>query len=522
MDYFVDFTAAEFGDGLSHVHAPSNGAPGAWNTLVGWETQLYNLLADGDRVWIRRTGTGVTGNALLLQYSDKKVAWIGWPSSSDEYYDVRPGTGGPSPDPRTDWDPDTSTYTHADMTLLFYGSNQRFHRLRVAGGVISDFTISNTDFANCVFEDLFELPGDEPFGQTPTGILCRFCEFTSSSLVYMTDSRDISFIFCSFKREGTGNSLDAYRSHGITFFGCASTFTALPFFFDECGAVSILGSNLPGITLDNCSMVHMANCATQGSHTYGVNLVNCTGPVALNDSVLNGSAADLRVQGQGGAINCRHLELYHDVVQFSPASSNWLPNAFPMLNISEYGGDPTDYRAWQWGGQIRADTTVYRHGSYPISYRLEPSTIPPMNCPRLVLNMWGLEMTYMDQEPLSYHIVAIHCLHDGWPASTLHQGTIWGQADVGDMDYDVFGLAGRRLCFPGRYTSNVAYQREDLEPDPNSTWENQGTMTPFVVYVPMVAQHNDPVNLRVPIRLILAASNGSGVIYVDPVPRMAG
>lgn len=520
MDYFVDFSAAEFGDGLSHVQAPSNGAPGAWNTLVGWETTLFNLLQNGDRVWIRRTGTGVTGNILFMQYLDKKVAWIGWPGTGDEYYDTRPGTGAPSPDPRTDWDPDTVLYDYADMTSLFYGSNQRFHRISFSGDVISDFTMANTDFENCRFEGLFELPGDEPFGQTPTGILCRFCEF--HGLIELTMSRDVTIMFSKLRRTGTGKQLDAYRTHGLTMYSIDTLSGVLPFYLDECGGVDITAGTYPMMEFDACSMVHMSNVQIVGSHAYGVNLINCSGPIALNDSWLSGNTKDLRIQGKSAIVNCRHLELAHEWVEFNPASSTWTPNSFPMLNISEYNGDLDDYRSWQWGGEIRSDTSIYRHGSYPVSYRLEPSTLAPtVGVPRLVLNMWGLEMTYVDQPPLSYQNVAIHGLHDGWPASVLHKGSIWGQSDSGDLDYIGWPLPGKRFCYPGRYYSNITWDRADLVEDPNSTWENQGSMTPFVVYVPLPIFHNDPVNLRVPIRLILAATNGSGVIYIDPIPRIA-
>jgi len=525
MDYFIDFTAAEFGDGTAHTHAASEGAPGCWNAVTGRETEIINALSSGDKVWIRRVGTGVSGNAMLLQYYDGKVAWIGWPESGDEYYDTRPGTGGPSPDPRTDWDPDTLTYDYADIALLTYGSNQRFHRINVTGDAYGDWGQFRADFENCRFEGTLELLGDPP-GQTPYQNTFRHCDFYGP--VEVTGARDLLFNFCSFQRDdgGANKSLSIKWSYGVYVYGCYSPSGADPFWISESGAIELTASDLPGIEFDRCSMIKMANVGIVGTHAYGVNLVNCTGPVSLDDSWLNGSTADLRVDWErggvhsAGIVNCRHLELSHETVHFDPVSGGFLPDSFPMLNMSEYNGDPTAYKSWQWGGQITADTTIYRHGSYPISYKLEPNTFGPNWCPRLVVNMWGLEVTYVDQEPSSFGFFAIHGLHEGWSSATLNQRTLWAETDSGDASG--FGLQGKRFTFATRSVLNPAWEITPLEDDLTSTWENQGSLTPFVLYAPLPAIHTDPVNLRVPIRLILAAFSGAKVIYIDPIPRMAG
>lgn len=524
MDYFVDFTAAYFGDGLSHTHAASEGAPGCWNAISGHETVIYSTLAAGDKIWIRRVGLNPPsgGNAIWMQYLDTKVAWIGWPEGSDEFFATRPGTGAPSPDPRTDWDPDCILHEHADITYLAFGSNQLFHRLHMSQPTFSDYTQGDCEFVNCEFDGYIEFPGDAGVSQIPHSNYFKFCVF--NDLILMTDCRDICFVLSSFRMTSgvSTRQIDALRSHGVVVYGSSSVSGVLPFYFHNCGGIEIYGYNGGMIEFDTCSGVHVNAFGNHGGQTYGINLINCTGAINLTDSRLSGTGADLRVQGHGATLNCRHLELVHDTVAFSPASSTWTPNSFPMLNISEYDGDPTDYRSWQWGGEIRSDTTIYRHGSYPVSYRLEPSTLLPNWCPRLMVNTWGLEMTYMDQEPYSYFYVAVHGLHEGWPQTTLHANTIWGETDCGDLGMAGWGFQGRRFTWLTRTYRTKPWNRQDLIEDPNSTWENQGSMTPFVIYVPIMVQHGDPVNLRIPIRVVLATFSGAKKIWIDPIPRISG
>ena len=100
-DIYVDFSAANDGDGTTHTQAASGGAAGAYNTFIG------KTFSSGDKVWIRRQNrAGQTANVTSWTAG---AHYIGWPISGDPFYASRPAGA------QAAWDGDSDT--HAQVTF---------------------------------------------------------------------------------------------------------------------------------------------------------------------------------------------------------------------------------------------------------------------------------------------------------------------------------------------------------------------------------------------------------------------
>jgi len=136
--YFVDFSAANNGDGSSHVQAPTPGGVGAFNSLVGLSFSI------ADVYWVRRQISSEPYSTINMNSTGVKL--IGWPLVGDTYFHERPT------DVRSAWDGDLET--HAKASYRF--TNLQFteiHRLDLT--TVDSFTViaasSNITIQNCVF-----------------------------------------------------------------------------------------------------------------------------------------------------------------------------------------------------------------------------------------------------------------------------------------------------------------------------------------------------------------------------------
>lgn len=82
-NYFLDFSAANNGDGSDGAQAGAPAAPGAFNQLTAAEN--VTILA-GDSVYLRRTGTASVKTILFKN----GVKYYGWPKAADENFATRP------------------------------------------------------------------------------------------------------------------------------------------------------------------------------------------------------------------------------------------------------------------------------------------------------------------------------------------------------------------------------------------------------------------------------------------------
>lgn len=103
---YVDFGAANDGDGTTYTQASSPGGVGAYKTIVG------KTFASGDVVWIRRSATALN---LTAAYTGTltNVSLIGWPLSGDAQYANRPAG------PQGTWDGDSANYAKFTTSNAF-------------------------------------------------------------------------------------------------------------------------------------------------------------------------------------------------------------------------------------------------------------------------------------------------------------------------------------------------------------------------------------------------------------------
>lgn len=122
-DVYVDFSAANDGDGTAPAQAAGAGLTGAYKTLVS------KTFASGDLVWIRRSTTLTITSQLTL--SQGGAIYIGWPESGDPYYATRTAAG------QVLWDGDASGYAIITATTNFAtfvsvatNANQEFNKIK--------------------------------------------------------------------------------------------------------------------------------------------------------------------------------------------------------------------------------------------------------------------------------------------------------------------------------------------------------------------------------------------------------
>ncbi|HIF03310.1 MAG TPA: hypothetical protein EYQ84_08485, partial [Nitrospinaceae bacterium] len=107
---YIDFSAANDGDGVTAAQAGTPGGAGAFNTIVGH-------ISDGDIVWIRRVGTYNLASQFVLPNGGEIN---GWPLSTDANYSSRPASG------QASWDADPTGSTandYATLTSTAYAKN---------------------------------------------------------------------------------------------------------------------------------------------------------------------------------------------------------------------------------------------------------------------------------------------------------------------------------------------------------------------------------------------------------------
>lgn len=118
-NYFVDFSAANNGDGSDGAQAGAPAGPGAFNQLTAAEN--VTILA-GDSVYLRRTGVA---SVKTIVFKDG-VKYYGWPKATDENYATRPAN---TVDATWNADGDDWTYFTAPSGA-WTGVNIEFWRLR--------------------------------------------------------------------------------------------------------------------------------------------------------------------------------------------------------------------------------------------------------------------------------------------------------------------------------------------------------------------------------------------------------
>ena len=277
---FVDFGAANDGDGTSYVQAASGGAVGAYKTIVG------KTFTTGDVVWIRRSST-VLALAAALTISTVGVKFVGWPISGDTYYSIRPSAA------QATWDADAGTFPRMSgsavgSVITFTGNTTELHRLSfentattsTSSAYLLNMSGSSSVVSNCqaiwnhntvgaISQPAFKMTGTFP---KINGLYCK----GSSSTTGATIIGDIVYI-------GIGSS-DGYVSNlTIDALNLAKAYNNGTNYYAGTALTALNTSNNKSLIIENYTL----NMLTQPTAHQG-NVVNVTGgSVRMFDVTVN-------------------------------------------------------------------------------------------------------------------------------------------------------------------------------------------------------------------------------------------
>ena len=277
-DWYVDFGAANDGDGTAYGQAAGGGAVGAWNTLAG------KTPAVGDRVWLRRVAKAMTTTALTLPAN--RAIYIGWPTANDAYYATRPDGGA-----RAAWDGDAGTYaeidwtTGAGATLPATANGSYFYRMKfktTTTGTTVFVAAGGGYFYNCVLE-------------------CASNSTTAGKVLNITGAYYSRFDACTLTVTGTGASgADIQTTTGIfdlEFVNCTITDTVSTYggslvYMQNTGTSYFIGCTISTLTaglaaprnlysMNVANVMFLQDCTVDTDKT-GNSVSICVGDVTAN------------------------------------------------------------------------------------------------------------------------------------------------------------------------------------------------------------------------------------------------
>lgn len=174
-DWYVDFSAANNGDGTDGAQAGSPAGVGAWNQFTA--SELASVSA-GDVVWFRRTASGSKKSITVGNGSQVggRIQYNGWPvNNSDEHYDQAQATANTV---KATWDSDPDTYCVANPVgstpSYQYVTFRRIHWEELGGGnnyafEVTSGTMGEFRFYECKADKAGPLPrirsGSSAFGR---------------------------------------------------------------------------------------------------------------------------------------------------------------------------------------------------------------------------------------------------------------------------------------------------------------------------------------------------------------------
>lgn len=212
-DRFVDFSAANNGDGTTAAQASTPGGIGARNRLLLADYPSGTTWA----VWMRRSGTFVIGASAT--FNQGSISFIGWPQVGDVDYSGRPASG-----TSNGWDADAPGYAEVqssdDAKRITITAGTAWRRVGFthtklaittpnAWVTIQDCVI---EFTNCkfvatqtsgagIFDACLVKASSVPSACAPTFTTCLFQSTIGRALV--SSLNDASYLFCTFTAVNT-------------------------------------------------------------------------------------------------------------------------------------------------------------------------------------------------------------------------------------------------------------------------------------------------------------------------------
>ncbi len=252
---YVDFTAANNGDGTTAAQASGSGTTGAYNTLVGV------TLTSNDIVYIRRAGSiTLAGNFTTTQFG---VQYVGWPISGDALYSTRPATG-----TSNGWDADSNQLVVINMATFLWTEGQvgcSYTRIEWTRGATTNtammaVTGNTATFTTCTIQNTTQLTTLATVNQVAvSGTNCTMTACTITGGNYSTTTSGCSMLAIS------GNFFTATNlTMNATFLGSNGAVTGVP------GIVNTANYTF----FDSLTMNYTGNAAPSGTFGAFISIQN--------------------------------------------------------------------------------------------------------------------------------------------------------------------------------------------------------------------------------------------------------
>jgi hypothetical protein len=535
---FVDFSAANNGDGTAFGQAGSPGGVGAKNTLVGLTPSI------GDFVWIRRAGTlTITAN---LAPTVPNVYYIGWPASADTYYSIRPSAA------QATWDADSNTYAQitsstANIQINLNANQSVMHRVKYSntntGNTTQCFQLAgnNSELRYCRAEssstsgslvDIVRNAGQQNFildcicatAATTAGTYC----FSNRSGAQNATTRNCSVI--DIGTQGTAVACGFYSICNATYQDCSVTLSGASsygWYFDANSTIKInnCSANLLGgssialqagaatINMDarnfsgTASRIILANIGVTNTIQTVLNLNNFTfspsigtpailmtgGVLSLNNVIFAaGCTFDIDI-GQGGVVTARGTRFKTDPI-INPSSRPYL------FTSADHMGRAGAWKSQSYDGACET-VAAYRTGGEAFSVRMEPYQAEAWREGGLILGPWGFETLWASIPSAGSKTITVYAAHKLF-------GTAPTRAEL-YMEYDYYASAGSGI----RTTSTTYDSSGSALTSDSSNWNNDSSLNAFKFTTTVTVG----AACIIPIRIFLNKAIQNAYVLIDPL-----
>lgn len=345
-EYYVDFSAANDGDGTAPNQAASGGAAGAYNTI------LSKSFSSGDLVYIRRAGSlDIAGDYTATA----GVSYIGWAVSGDVHYADRPAAG-----ISEGWDSDVATHvniwTDGANEEWITGVGSKHYRIlfeqKTAANDIVTASGTATEFWHCLFQNTGNTANvlNGHIGAVGSNSIFYDCHFSYPNTTTITSNgymvtigsgRRITFYGCTFVQGDTSaTSTTNFINTGVS--------TSQISFHNCLFEISRVSSNSPSgaamLTGLGGSNHTFTDCTFRNSGTHGIYLTS--------SSFSNCKFIRCKLEGAG-------------VIQLGSAASN---------NVMEF-----EVSSWTWNGTKASDIVDTGSGLIENTFIFRNTTFPAGN-----------------------------------------------------------------------------------------------------------------------------------------------
>lgn len=541
-NYFVDFSAANNGDGSDGAQAAAPAAPGAFNQLT--VTENATILA-GDSVYLRRTGVASKQNITFKN----GVKYYGWPLAADENYATRPAN---TVDATWNADLDNWCYFTAPTAAANYVDNE-FWRLNshASGGQNHWLNTSSGTSGNLFWNHSRQTgtgagnqmqaratPGNWGTGQYKTrdfqfvhtqasnSTVCNIQPGLSGwidmefDVIYQLASADPFPIVIGGGNGGTRN-----RIRVMSFTNAGAGRMKLTYAGTNAGIFDIgvaPGASVPWgqITFSEPGaigvQVRLVNITQTGSGDadgirFEASGSNGSVEIYAVNSIFEGVSNDINnTTNYRSRITGRNISFSTSKVTFGP-NNDKLDQDQQVIEVEDFGGVKGSWlrmtnRGFHKQSSAYRDIAVGVRDSILMETRASDYTPSPVPVPFMFAGPWG-------KEPLRKYVTAgaprtitMYGYHKDW-AGNANKRNVWLEVDY----YDA-GI-GAHVTLVSTFDALGAALTADA-----STWIGVAGGTPFKLAVTFTPGQNGYCFIRMCVSESYLDAGNRSKIYVDPLP----